>query len=145
MISVDYAKLMRKRDKAGPDGRPVHIDLETLRASTRLANEKDKAQVVRQKRPQDSEDEQASSSQKIPEQSQQHSSPSPENMKVESPDVRSYSHFGGSTAPSQQHPPSLADSSASNAPPSSWPSNTSSRGYASEQQSFMRSAPSHPR
>jgi hypothetical protein len=36
---IDYAKLMRKRDKAaGPDGKPPNIDLETLRASTRMAD-----------------------------------------------------------------------------------------------------------
>lgn len=36
---TDYAKLMRKRDKAaGPDGKPPNIDLETLRASTRMAD-----------------------------------------------------------------------------------------------------------
>jgi hypothetical protein len=35
---TDYAKLMRKRDKAaGPDGKAPNIDLETLRASTRMA------------------------------------------------------------------------------------------------------------
>ncbi|ETW83391.1 hypothetical protein HETIRDRAFT_247589, partial [Heterobasidion irregulare TC 32-1] len=33
---LHYAKLMRKRDKAS-DGKPARIDLETLRASTRLA------------------------------------------------------------------------------------------------------------
>lgn len=36
--SPDYAKLMRKRDKVGPDGKPAQIDLETLRASTRMAD-----------------------------------------------------------------------------------------------------------
>jgi len=36
---IDYAKLMRKRDKAaGPEGKPPNIDLETLRASTRMAD-----------------------------------------------------------------------------------------------------------
>ena len=36
---IDYAKLMRKRDKAaGPDGKPPNIDLEMLRASTRMAD-----------------------------------------------------------------------------------------------------------
>jgi hypothetical protein len=36
---TDYAKLMRKRDKAaGPDGKAPSIDLETLRASTRMAD-----------------------------------------------------------------------------------------------------------
>ncbi|KAH9972181.1 hypothetical protein BGW80DRAFT_1173682, partial [Lactifluus volemus] len=35
---LHYAKLMRKRDKAaGPDGKGPNIDLETLRASTRMA------------------------------------------------------------------------------------------------------------
>ncbi|THH13304.1 hypothetical protein EW146_g6895 [Bondarzewia mesenterica] len=36
---LHYAKLMRKRDKAsGPDGKAPQIDLETLRASTRMAD-----------------------------------------------------------------------------------------------------------
>lgn len=36
--SLDYAKLMRKRDKAvGADGKPIPIDLQTLRASTASA------------------------------------------------------------------------------------------------------------
>jgi len=36
---LHYAKLMRKRDKAaGPDGKAPNIDLETLRASTRMAD-----------------------------------------------------------------------------------------------------------
>ncbi|PPQ75254.1 hypothetical protein CVT24_007432 [Panaeolus cyanescens] len=40
---LHYAKLMRKRDKAGPNGEPQHIDLETLRASARAAETADKA------------------------------------------------------------------------------------------------------
>lgn len=47
----DYAKLVRKRDKnLGPDGRPVVIDLEMLRASTRAANEKEKEKLEQQRR-----------------------------------------------------------------------------------------------
>lgn len=38
LSTADYAKLMRKRDKVGPDGKPAQIDLETLRASTRMAD-----------------------------------------------------------------------------------------------------------
>ncbi|KAI0077088.1 hypothetical protein K474DRAFT_1579223, partial [Panus rudis PR-1116 ss-1] len=36
---LHYAKLMRKRDKAamGPDGKPAHITIESLRASTASA------------------------------------------------------------------------------------------------------------
>lgn len=42
---------MRKRDKnLGPDGRPVVIDLEMLRASTRAANEKEKEKLEQQRR-----------------------------------------------------------------------------------------------
>lgn len=49
VCSEDYAKLMRKRDKTlGPDGHPIRIDLETLRASTRAANEKENAQQQQQ-------------------------------------------------------------------------------------------------
>lgn len=50
-IYADYAKLVRKRDKnLGPDGRPVVIDLEMLRASTRAANEKEKEKLEQQRR-----------------------------------------------------------------------------------------------
>lgn len=41
----DYAKLIRKRDKTlGADGQPIRIDLETLRASTRAAGDKENSQ-----------------------------------------------------------------------------------------------------
>ena len=42
---TDYAKLIRKRDKQlGADGQPIRIDLETLRASTRAAGDKENSQ-----------------------------------------------------------------------------------------------------
>ena len=37
-FNLDYAKLMRKRDKNGANGEVPHIDLETLRASARAAD-----------------------------------------------------------------------------------------------------------
>ena len=39
----DYAKLMRKRDKNGPNGETPVIDMETLRASARAADIADKS------------------------------------------------------------------------------------------------------
>ena len=42
--STDYAKLMRKRDKANGNGDLPRIDLETLRASARAADVSDKTQ-----------------------------------------------------------------------------------------------------
>lgn len=42
-LYLDYAKLMRKRDKTDPTGQTPRIDLETLRASARAAESSDKS------------------------------------------------------------------------------------------------------
>ncbi len=43
LLFLDYAKLMRKRDKTDPTGQTPRIDLETLRASARAAESSEKA------------------------------------------------------------------------------------------------------
>ena len=172
VVKIDYAKLMRKRDKAtGPDGKPPNIDLEMLRASTRMAdnnnrdannrnssatssnnnngNQNASANISAETKPAPSSPSQKSDSTR----------PSPAVSKAGpqspiSPVNNAYhSNPSGPGIPPQQQqphratqmmpPPSMASGTGDAAPPT-W---HAARGYPAEHGSFMRAhaPPSHTR
>ncbi|TDL20825.1 hypothetical protein BD410DRAFT_829474 [Rickenella mellea] len=144
---LHYAKLVRKRDKGlGPDGQPAHIDLEMLRASTKLANEKENAaQAEADEKKQQQPQQQSQSQETTPQLMQQSLSPS-EGAKAQ---LLHQTQQGPYTYnPVVNDGPNLSQDHGQTAPaaPQSW-SSPSARAYASEHQSFMRTShpPSHAR
>ena len=166
--TTDYAKLMRKRDKAaGPDGKPPNIDLETLRASTRMAESSSRDATNRsgnavgnnnsngnQNAPADTKPPPSPPSQKS-----DSARPSPAVSKggpPQSPISPATSNYHSNpTGPgvppqpqpshsTQMMPPSSIPSGANETTPPTW---QGSRGYPAEHGSFMRAhaPPSHAR
>ncbi|KAH8990346.1 hypothetical protein EDB92DRAFT_1866066 [Lactarius akahatsu] len=168
---LHYAKLMRKRDKAaGPDGKPPNIDLETLRASTRMAENSNRDANNRNGNAVSNNN--SNGNQNVPANAAADTKPplSPQSQKSDSarpspavskggppqspvsPATSSYhSNPTGpgvppqpqSSHPAQMMPPSIP-SGASDAAPPTW---QSARGYPAEHGSFMRAhaPPSHAR
>lgn len=156
---TDYAKLMRKRDKAGGNGDAPRIDMDTLRASARAADLADKSHS-RSKASRSQQSIEPTSPMEpgkpLPQQHHQGSfqlvqmmpqdlappPPHPEPIRVPPPQQQQHSH--------QSMPQSASSLSA--APPPPWATNVPSssaggaRGYAPDQlqhQSFMRTS-QHP-
>lgn len=169
---IDYAKLMRKRDKAaGPDGKAPNIDLEMLRASTRMAENSNRDASNRNGNTSSSNNangNQSTSSSTPAETKPSPSSPSQKSDSVHqspavskagppqspvSPATSTYhSNPSGPGVPPQQQPshaaqmmppPSIASGTTDAVPPT-W---HAARGYPSEHGSFMRAhaPPSHTR
>ena len=164
---------MRKRDKAtGPDGKPPNIDLEMLRASTRMADNSNRDANNRNSSATSSNNNNGNQSASAnasaetkpvpssPSQKSDSTRPSPAVSKAVpqspiSPANNAYHHpnpSGPGIPPQQQQPsratqmmppPSLA-SGAGDAPPPTW---HAARGYPAEHGSFMRAhaPPSHTR
>ncbi len=167
---IDYAKLMRKRDKAaGPDGKPPSIDLETLRASTRMAdnsnrdaNNRNGSAVVSNgnqnlsantpaetKPPPSPPSQKSDSARPSPAVSkggppQSPVSPATSNYHSSNPAGPGIPPQPQSSRPTQMMPPSSIPSGASDSTPPTW---QSARGYPAEHGSFMRAhaPPSHTR
>ncbi|KAK0500290.1 hypothetical protein EDD18DRAFT_1068679 [Armillaria luteobubalina] len=142
---LHYAKLMRKQDKQHNGAEPPRIDMDTLRASARAA-EQDKSHSrsakhqARRKTEPESPIERPSTSQ----QAQHHQSSFqlvPVAPTQEQSPISDASRL--SSQPSIHPPPPVATSMA--APPPPWATNN--RSYSSDQmqpQSFVRTAHSHP-
>jgi hypothetical protein len=160
---TDYAKLMRKRDKAaGPDGKPPNIDLETLRASTRMAENSNRDANNRSGNDNNSNGNPPADTKPPPSPPSQKSDsarPSPAVSKgghPQSPVSPATSNYHSNPTgpgvppqpqpshPTQMMPPSSIPSGASGATPSTW---QGARGYPAEHGSFMRvhAPPSHAR
>ncbi|KAH9998849.1 hypothetical protein BJV74DRAFT_189292 [Russula compacta] len=169
---LHYAKLMRKRDKAaGPDGKAPNIDLEMLRASTRMADNSNRDASNRNGNTSSSNNangNQSTSSNTPAETKPSPSSPSQKSDSVHqspavskagppqspvSPATSTYhSNPSGPGVPPQQQPPHAAQmmpppsmaSGTTDAVPPTW---HAARGYPSEHGSFMRAhaPPSHTR
>ena len=154
---------MRKRDKVlGPDGHPIRIDIETLRASTRAANEKENAlQQQNAQKQASSSVQQQHHSVSTGERSSDRPNPSQKNRTQSSQVAASQAQYSspysyvplasgsGSTVSNAGLPPQTSSPSAPtdasqphpDAPASghSWVHHPASRSYAPEQsQSFMR-------
>jgi len=151
---IDYAKLMRKRDKAaGPDGKPPNIDLEMLRASTRMAennnrdaNNRNSNASVNNGIAAPAETKPSPSS---PSQKSDSARPSPAVSKAGPPQSPVSSATGtyhpnpsGPGVPPQQQPPHAAQmmpppsmAGSADATPPTW---HQTRGYATEHGSFIR-------
>jgi hypothetical protein len=166
---TDYAKLMRKRDKAaGPDGKPPSINLETLRASTRMADNSNRDANNRNSNTSSNNGNHSVSASgpaegkpppSSPSQRSDSARPSPAVSKAGppqspvSPATSTYhSNPSGPGVPPQQQPPhatqmmpppSIASGTNDAAPPT-W---HAARGYPAEHGSFMRAhaPPSHAR
>ncbi|KAI9509816.1 hypothetical protein F5148DRAFT_977724 [Russula earlei] len=163
---LHYAKLMRKRDKAaGPDGKPPSIDLEMLRASTRMADNANRDVNNRNSNTASSNNNNGSAPADTkppppssPSQKSDSARPSPAVSKAgppQSPVSPAASTYhpnpSGPGVPPQQQlphvqmmpPPSLASGTGDAAPPTWHPT----RGYATEHGSFVRAhaPPSHTR
>jgi len=171
---IDYAKLMRKRDKAaGPDGKAPSIDLEMLRASTRMADNSNRdtsnrnsntssgnnnngnhsvstSGPIEAKPPPSSPSQRSDSARPSPAVSM--AGPPPPQSPVSPATGTYHSNPSGPGVPPQQQPPhathmmpppSMA-SGAGDATPPTW---HAARGYPAEHGSFMRAhaRPSHAR
>lgn len=169
---IDYAKLMRKRDKAaGPDGKAPSIDLEMLRASTRMADNSNRDASIRNGNTSGGNNNNANHSVSAsgpadtnpspssPSQKSDSARPSPAVSKAGppqspvSPATSTYhSNPSGPGVPPQQQqphatqmmPPPSITSGTGDATPPTW---HAARGYPAEHGSFMRShgRPSHAR
>jgi hypothetical protein len=166
---IDYAKLMRKRDKAaGPDGKAPSIDLEMLRASTRMADNSNRDVSNRNGNPGSGNNNNANHSVSAsgptdtnpppssPSQKSDSARPSPAVSKAGppqspvSPATSTYhSNPSGPGVPPQQQQSHVTQmmpppSGTGDATPSTW---HAARGYPAEHGSFMRShgRPSHAR
>jgi len=159
---------MRKRDKAtGPDGKPPNIDMEMLRASTRMTDNNDRDANNRNSNAtsgnnsngnQNSTSAETKPAPSSPSQKSDSTRQSPAVSKAgphspTSPAISTYpSNPSGPGVPPQQQPPrttqmmpppSIASGTGDAAPPT-W---HTARGYPAEPGSFMRAQapPSHPR
>ena len=160
--TIDYAKLMRKRDKAaGPDGKPPNIDLEMLRASTRMADNNNRDANNRNNNTTSNNNNNGNQSVSAntsaetkpapssPSQKSDSTRPSPAVSKAgprtpTSPATGTYhSNPSGPGVPPQQQPsratqmmppPSIASGTGDNAPPT-WPA---ARGYPAGHGPFIR-------
>jgi hypothetical protein len=170
---IDYAKLMRKRDKAaGPDGKAPSIDLEMLRASTRMADNSNRDASNRNSNPSSGSNNNGNHSVSAsgpieakppppspPSQKSDSARPSPAVSKAgppQSPVSPATSTYhpnpSGPGVPPQQQPPHATQmmpppsiaSGTGDATPPTW---HTARGYPAEHGSFMRShaRPSHAR
>jgi len=164
---LHYAKLMRKRDKAaGPDGKPPNIDLETLRASTRMAENNNRDANNRNSNSSNNNgngtpvETKPPPSPPPPPQKSDSARPSPAVSKAGPPQspvssaTGTYHHSNpsGPGVPPQQQPPHAAQmmpppsmtSGTGDATPPTW---HPTRGYAAEHGSFIRThaPPSHTR
>jgi len=168
---LHYAKLMRKRDKAtGPDGKPPNIDLEMLRASTRMADNSNRdannrnSSATSSNNNNGNQSASANTSAEVkpvpssPSQRSDSTRPSPAVSKAgpQSPTspANTYHHnpSGPGIPPPQQQPPRPSQmmpppplgSGAGDAAPPTW---HAARGYPAEHGSFMRAhaPPSHTR
>ena len=170
--TIDYAKLMRKRDKAaGPDGKAPSIDLEMLRASTRMADNSNRDTINRNSNTSSGNNNNGNHSvpasgpteakppPSSPSQKSDSARPSPAVSKAAppqspvSPATSTYhSNPSGPGVPPLQQPPhatqmmpppSIAPGTGDSTPPT-W---HAARGYPAEHGSFMRAhaRPSHAR
>ncbi|KAI9439837.1 hypothetical protein H4582DRAFT_1812257 [Lactarius indigo] len=139
---LHYAKLMRKRDKAaGPDGKPPNIDLETLRASTRMAENSNRDANNRNGNAVSNNN--SNGNQNGPANAAVETKPPPSPPSQKSDSARP-SPAPQPSHPAQMMPPSSIPSGASDAAPPTW---QSARGYPADHGSFMRAhaPPSHAR
>jgi len=146
---LDYAKLMRKRDKNNTNGEPPVIDMETLRASARAADIADKSSRSSKQAPKSRQTDPTS-----PLDSKQAAQHHQSSFQLVTPMVAEPSTSTTATEtsraqaiPSQQHQ-SMPPPNSLPPPPWATPATTSGRVYATadhlQHQSFMRSSQHTP-
>lgn len=156
IFNLDYAKLMRKRDKNGANGEVPHIDLETLRASARAADIATAEKAHSRKQGSRShQSEPASPMNAVKQQPPQHHEGSFQLVNM-TPDPSSSTMSSDTSrvppptlAQQQQQQPSMTQTSSAPWSTNVVPPSTAARTYAQpdhnniQQQSFMRSS-QHP-
>lgn len=108
---------MRKRDKAGPNGEPQHIDLETLRASARAAETADKASRSNKQSSSRSHQPDSASPMDSVKQTPQHHQGSFQLVNMMAPDPNSTSSIPTPQQPAAQLPPPPQQPQQSQPPP----------------------------